>query len=127
MRSGYKIRRYTWETSAPHKVSYEFCIATDYHRAQSNAGIFKQAADIGIAMFALVCALHHVEHVYSFTPNQIIAIHTFCVLFLRWQSRPYVLWLTLVSAWSAMGAIVLAGPTLADTTKYGPFCTSLGF
>jgi len=73
-------------------------------------GIFKQAADIGIAMFALI-----------------IAIHTFCVLFLRWQSRPYVLWLTLVSAWSAMGAIVLAGPTLADTTKYGPFFGISGY
>lgn len=86
-----------------HKAVYvgDFCTAQ---------GVIKQAADVGIAMFALI-----------------IAIHTFCVLFLRWQTRPYVLWLTLLSAWSAIAAIVLAGPTLVDTTKTGPFFGISGY
>lgn len=73
-------------------------------------GVIKQSADVGIAIFALI-----------------IAVHTFFVLFLRWQIRPYVLWLTLLSAWSAIAAIVLAGPELLDTGRRGPFFGISGY
>jgi len=73
-------------------------------------GAIKQAADVGIALFALI-----------------IAVHTFFILFLRWQIRSYVLWLTLLSAWAAIGAIILSGPELLNTNVRGPFFGISGY
>jgi hypothetical protein len=73
-------------------------------------GAVKQTSDVGSALFTLI-----------------LAIHTFFVLFLRWQVKPYVLWLTLLSAWSAVMAIVIAGPAVLDTTRRGPFFGISGY
>jgi len=73
-------------------------------------GIIKHTSDVGTALFSLV-----------------IAIHTFCVLFLRWKMRNYVLWLTLISAWSAIATLVIAGPAALDTVRRGPFFGIAGY
>jgi len=73
-------------------------------------GATKQAADVGTALFSLI-----------------LAIHTFSILFLRWQMRTYVLWLTLLSAWSGIAAIVIAGPAALDTHRRGPFFGISGY
>jgi len=73
-------------------------------------GAIKQASDVGTAIFALI-----------------IAVHTFLILFLRWQIRTYVLWLTLVAAWSGIAAIVLAGPTQISSNQRGPFFGISGY
>jgi len=73
-------------------------------------GAVKQASDVGTALFSLI-----------------LAIHTFFILFLQWQTKTYVLWLTLVSAWSFMGAILLVGPATLDSTTRGPFLGISGY
>lgn len=73
-------------------------------------GVFKQASDVGAACWTLV-----------------IAIHTFCLLFLQWRVRRFVLWATLVAGWSGIAAIVIAGPAALDTAKNGPFFSISGY
>jgi len=73
-------------------------------------GAIKHASDVGTALFSLI-----------------IAIHTFFVLFLRWQMRTYVLWLTLISGWSAVATFVIAGPAALDTVRKGPFFGISGY
>lgn len=73
-------------------------------------GAVKQASDVGTALFTLV-----------------LAVHTFFVLFLRWQIKPYVLWLTLLSAWSGVAAIIIAGPAVLNTVQRGPFFGISGY
>ncbi|KAI0058027.1 hypothetical protein BV25DRAFT_1326908 [Artomyces pyxidatus] len=68
-------------------------------------GVIKHFADVGIAIWSLI-----------------IALHTFFVLFLRIPlKRRYTMWCTLAAGWSAIGAIVIAGPATLDSRKYGPY------
>lgn len=53
---------------------------------------------------------------------QIIAIRTFVDLFLRVEVDNYAMWLVMISQWSLIGAIVIAGPATAKIEKHGPFC-----
>jgi len=85
-------------------------LAVSFGKFCTIQGAIKQAADVGIALFALI-----------------IAVHTFFILFLRWQIRSYVLWLTLLSSWTAIAAIILAGPELLNTDVRGPFFGISGY
>lgn len=73
-------------------------------------GILKQASDIGTAFWTVV-----------------IAMHTFCLLFLELKLRTFVLWTTLVGGWSAIAALVLLGPATLNTGRRGPFYGISGY
>ena len=53
---------------------------------------------------------------------QVIATHTFWVLFLKWNLRRYVLIATMVFNWAAIGTFVIAGPATVNVKQNGPFC-----
>lgn len=72
--------------------------------------VIKQTSDVGAALWVLV-----------------IAIHTFCLLFLQIKIRPYALWATLVFGWSTIFTIVLIGPAGLNTQKRGPFFGISGY
>lgn len=70
-----------------------------------------------------------IRNILSVTPTecrlsllQIIALHTFCVLFLRLPLKRVAMWGTLIGTWSAIIAVVIAGPATMDTEHRGPFC-----
>ncbi|KAI0930549.1 hypothetical protein AcV5_007233 [Taiwanofungus camphoratus] len=66
-------------------VTYEpFCTAQ---------GIVKQVADVSTSIWSLI-----------------IALHTFLIIFLRWNMRQYVLFATLVAGWGLVGIILIIGP-----------------
>jgi len=73
-------------------------------------GVLKQASDIGTAFWTLV-----------------IAVHTFCLLFLELKLRTFALWTTLVGGWSAVITLVLLGPATLTTDKRGPFFGISGY
>jgi len=73
-------------------------------------GVLKQTSDIGTALWTLV-----------------IAIHTFCLLFLELKTRAFVLWITLLGGWSAIAALVILGPATLNTEKRGPFFGVSGY
>jgi hypothetical protein len=73
-------------------------------------GVLKQTSDIGSALWTLV-----------------IAVHTFCVLFLKLKTRAFVLWVTLLGGWSAIAALVILGPATLNTEKRGPFFDVSGY
>jgi len=66
--------------------------------------IIKQTADVGTAIWSLI-----------------LAIHTFCVLFLEWKPQAYARWLTLIAGWSFIATITFAGPATANRLSDGPF------
>jgi len=72
-------------------------------------GALKQTADIGIAIWQLV-----------------IAVHTFSLLFLELKVRQFVLWVTMFAGWSAIATLVIFGPATADESKHGPFYAITG-
>lgn len=49
-------------------------------------------------------------------------MHTFWVLFFRWNLRRYVLVATVVLNWSAIALFLIAGPATGDVKHNGPFC-----
>jgi hypothetical protein len=65
----------------------------------------KQIADVGLAFWTFV-----------------IALHTFCLVVLGITPRPYVLWMTLIGGWSGLGLLATTGPVFLDTAHRGPFC-----
>ncbi|KAJ7690659.1 hypothetical protein B0H17DRAFT_1201502 [Mycena rosella] len=73
-------------------------------------GVLKQAADVATAFWTLV-----------------IAIHTFCLLFLELKPSRFVLWTTLIAGWSGIATIVIAGPAALDTTHRGSFYGISGY
>ncbi|KZP18679.1 hypothetical protein FIBSPDRAFT_1045985 [Athelia psychrophila] len=85
------------------KVAYigHFCTAQ---------GVIKQIADVGAAIFAFV-----------------IAMHTFWLLFLRWNISNRVLRITLILSWSALVGVVVSGPATFDGTSRGPFYGISGY
>ncbi|KAF7362109.1 Git3 domain-containing protein [Mycena venus] len=73
-------------------------------------GVLKQTADVATAFWTLV-----------------IAIHTFCLLFLELKSSRFTLLTTLIAGWSGIGAIVIAGPAALNTSHHGPFYGISGY
>ncbi|KAJ6617302.1 hypothetical protein B0H10DRAFT_1878453 [Mycena sp. CBHHK59/15] len=73
-------------------------------------GVLKQIADVGTAFWTFV-----------------IALHTFCLLFLELKSRRFVLWTTLIAGWSGIATIVMVGPATLDTTHRRPFFGISGY
>ncbi|KAF9467336.1 hypothetical protein BDZ94DRAFT_1211129 [Collybia nuda] len=73
-------------------------------------GVLKQSSDIGTALWTFV-----------------IAIHTFCLLFLELKMRAFVLWVTLIGGWSAIIALVILGPATLNIDKRGPFYGISGY
>ncbi|KAJ7268492.1 hypothetical protein C8J57DRAFT_1325285 [Mycena rebaudengoi] len=78
-----------------------FCVAQ---------GAMKQVSDVGLSFWTFV-----------------IALHTFCLVFLGMTPRPYVVWVTLVTGWSGIGILAMSGPTFLDTAHRGPFYGISGF
>lgn len=73
-------------------------------------GVLKQTADVATAFWTLV-----------------IAIHTFCLLFLELKPSRFVLLTTLIAGWSGIATIVIAGPAALDTAHHGPFYGISGY
>jgi len=73
-------------------------------------GVLKQTADVATAFWTLV-----------------IAIHTFCLLFLELKPGRFVLYATLIAGWSGIAAIVIAGPAALNTARHGPFYGISGY
>ncbi|KAJ7718011.1 hypothetical protein DFH07DRAFT_973410 [Mycena maculata] len=73
-------------------------------------GVLKQTADVATAFWTLV-----------------IAIHTFCLLFLEVKPGRFVLYATLIAGWSGIAAIVIAGPAALNTARHGPFYGISGY
>jgi len=73
-------------------------------------GAVKQTSDVGTAIWTLI-----------------IAIHTFCILFLEWKIRTYALWATLVFGWSTIFALVMIGPATLNTEQRGSFFGVSGY
>jgi len=73
-------------------------------------GVLKQASDIGTAFWTLV-----------------IAIHTFCLLFLELKLRTFVLWVTLIGGWSTITTLVLIGPVAVGGDQLVPFFGISGY
>jgi hypothetical protein len=51
-----------------------------------------------------------------------LAIHTFCVLFLRWKPKDWVLYATLAGVWLLIGFVVVIGPGAIENPSKGPYC-----
>ncbi|KAF8170282.1 hypothetical protein K438DRAFT_2024468 [Mycena galopus ATCC 62051] len=73
-------------------------------------GILKQTADVATAFWTLV-----------------IAIHTFCLLFLELRPSRFTLLTTLIAGWSGIGAIVISGQAALNASEYGPFYGISGY
>ncbi|EIM87000.1 uncharacterized protein STEHIDRAFT_167889 [Stereum hirsutum FP-91666 SS1] len=79
-------------------------MAVEYGSLCIAQGVIKQVADVGIAFWSFI-----------------IALHTFCVLFLRLPLKQIAMWGTLIGTWSSIIAVVIAGPATMDTEHRGPF------
>lgn len=58
---------------------------------------------------------------------QMLAIHTFCVLFLRMKPKDWALYATLVGVWVFVGFLVILGPAAVQKANHGPYCESVEF
>lgn len=67
-------------------------------------GAIKNGGNVGTALWSMV-----------------IAIHTFCILFLGFRPRDFALYGTLVGVWSLVGFIVVVGPAVVETSARGPY------
>ncbi|KAI0352341.1 hypothetical protein OH77DRAFT_800663 [Trametes cingulata] len=85
-------------------------MAVTYEPYCTAQGVLKQFSDVGSALWSLI-----------------IAMNTFWILFLRWRLHKYVLVGALVIGWSAIGAIVSAGPTAVQRVEKGPFYGISGY
>jgi len=84
--------------------------AVQLDQSCTTQGIFKQAADVGTAMWSLA-----------------IALHTFSVLALQVEpTSKLTLFGTLIAGWSGICAIVICGPAVVNTAQRGPFFGILG-
>jgi len=53
--------------------------------------------------------------------SMVIAIHTFCVIFLECRPRDAVLYSTLILGWTIIGVVVVIGPAAIETPARGPY------
>ncbi|KAJ7647564.1 hypothetical protein FB45DRAFT_893781 [Roridomyces roridus] len=72
--------------------------------------VLKQTADVAVAFWVLV-----------------IAIHTFCLLFLELKPGKFALYGTLISGWFGIATIVIAGPAATNVKLRGPFYGVSGY
>ncbi|RDX54293.1 hypothetical protein OH76DRAFT_1398612 [Lentinus brumalis] len=84
--------------------------AVSYEPYCTVQGVVKHISDVGTAYWSMV-----------------IAMNTFWILFLRWQLRRYVLICAVLIGWSAIGAIISAGPAALQRTPTGPFYAISGY
>ncbi|KAI0075355.1 hypothetical protein K474DRAFT_1646647 [Panus rudis PR-1116 ss-1] len=84
--------------------------AVEFRGLCTSQGAIKHLADVGSAIWSLI-----------------IAAHTFWVLFLRLDTRRYILIATLVGGWSLVGLIVLAGPAILVRADGAPFYGISGY
>ena len=73
-------------------------------------GGLKNAANVGIALWTFV-----------------IAMHLFNLLFLRWKATRAGMIVTLIGGWSAVGMIVTLGPLVIQTPERGPYFGVSGY
>jgi len=77
----------------------------------TSQGALKNTGNVGTALWSMV-----------------IAIHTFCLLFLKWRSRDYTLYATLFVVWSFIGLVVIIGPTtVRNLVTKGPYFGVSGY
>lgn len=107
MVDGFDWVLYSWTSLAPHRVcAWLLVVLFVLIKLTSTIGIFKQAADVGTAMWSLA-----------------IALHTFSVLALQVEpTSKLTLFGTLIAGWSGICAIVICGPAVVNTAQRGPFC-----
>ncbi|EPQ57650.1 hypothetical protein GLOTRDRAFT_137912 [Gloeophyllum trabeum ATCC 11539] len=84
-------------------------MAVTYEHFCTIQACIKQAADIGLALWSLI-----------------IAVHTFNVLFLRLEVPRVALYVTIVGGWSTVAALVIAGPA-TSSNQDGPFYGISGY
>ncbi|KAI0693174.1 hypothetical protein C8T65DRAFT_66012 [Cerioporus squamosus] len=84
--------------------------AVSYEPYCTVQGVVKHISDVGTAYWSMM-----------------IAINTFWILFLRWQLKRYVLICAILIGWSAIGAIISAGPAALQRTPTGPFYAISGY
>ena len=73
-------------------------------------GALKNAANNGTALWSFM-----------------IALHVFNLLFLRWQTTRAGMAATLIGGWSAIGMIVLLGPSVFEKPDRGPYFGVSGY
>jgi len=70
----------------------------------SAQGAIKNVGNLGISLWTLV-----------------LAIHTFVILFLRWNPRDWALYATLIGVWLLIGFIAMIGPAAIQKVDKGPY------
>ncbi|OSD03068.1 hypothetical protein PYCCODRAFT_1434945 [Trametes coccinea BRFM310] len=85
-------------------------MAVTYEPYCTVQGVLKHVSDVGTAYWSLI-----------------IAMNTFWILFLRWKLRRFVLIGALAAGWTAIGAIVSAGPAAIQKAERGPFYAISGY
>lgn len=73
-------------------------------------GALKQIADVSTAFWTLT-----------------MAVQTFFLLVLDLHLRQFILWMTLISGWSGILAVVLAGPATLNVHERGPYYGITGY
>ncbi|KIJ35606.1 hypothetical protein M422DRAFT_262199 [Sphaerobolus stellatus SS14] len=73
-------------------------------------------------------ALKNTGNVGSAMWSMVIAIHTFCLLVLKWRSSDRVLYVTLGLVWAFIALVVFVGPTLIQSMgAKGPYYGVAGY
>jgi len=57
----------------------------------------------------------------------VIAFNTFWILFYEWKVHRYVTWGLIISGWSAICSIIIFGPAVLNTNKFGPYYGIAGY
>lgn len=83
-------------------------------------------ADVGSAIWSLVCTLPLHSFISSYIA-QIIAVHTFNILFLEIAVHRNIMYMTLVAGWALIGCLVMGGPAAMDQVQNGPFFAISGY
>jgi len=82
----------------------------DFGSFCSIQGAIKNAGNLGISLWTLV-----------------LAVHTFCVLFLRWNPRDWALYSTLIGVWFLIGFLIVIGPgAIQQAATKGPYYSIAG-
>ncbi|KAF8491540.1 hypothetical protein JB92DRAFT_3100492 [Gautieria morchelliformis] len=79
-------------------------------------GAIKNAGNLSISLWTLVAQ-----------SASMLATHTFCVLFLRWKPKDWVLYATLGGVWLLIGFMVVIGPGAIEQSSKGPYFGISGY
>ncbi|KAF8587112.1 hypothetical protein K439DRAFT_858722 [Ramaria rubella] len=67
-------------------------------------------------------ALKNVGNVGTALWSMILAVHTFCLIVLKWRARDLVLYVTLLVTWAFIALVVIIGPSaVQNITTQGPY------